>query len=92
MQPKRKKAQEDLSRRAEHDGVSVQACRGLFVVFGVCILVLLSLNLGSLLLLSALSLLLRDGLVIVVVALISSGLVLATLLGRATLSLSLALL
>lgn len=64
-------------------------CRRLLVVFGVSLLhlVLLSLSLGSLLLLSALDLLLLDGLFIVV-AVVSSGLALATLLGLATLGVS----
>jgi hypothetical protein len=70
----------------------VQACRRLLVVLSVLLLhqlVLLGLSLGSLLLLSALGLLLLDGL-LVVVALVggSGGLALATLLGLATLGVS----
>lgn len=66
----------------------MQACRRLLVVLSVLLLhrlVLLGLSLGGLLLLAALGLLLRDGVVVVVVALIGSGLALATLLGLATL-------
>ena len=66
----------------------MQACRRLLIVLGVLLLhrlVLLGLSLGGLLLLAALGLLLRDGVVVVVVALIGSGLALATLLGLATL-------
>ena len=68
----------------------VQACRRLLVVLGVLLLdqlVLLGLSLGGLLLLSALGLLLRDGLA-VIVAFVGSGLALATLLGLATLGVS----
>ena len=69
----------------------MQACRRLLVILSVLLfdfLVLLGLSLGSLLLLSALGLLLLDGLLVVVVALIGSGLALATLLGLATLGVS----
>ena len=65
----------------------MQACRRLLVVLSVLLLqrlVVLGLGLGSLLLLSALGLLLLDGL-IVVVALVGSGLALADLLGLAAL-------
>lgn len=68
----------------------MQACRRLIVVLSILLLhrlVLLGLSLGSLLLLSALGLLLRDGLV-VIVALVGSGLALATLLGLTTLGVS----
>ena len=68
----------------------MQACRRLLVVLGVLLLdqlVLLGLSLGGLLLLSALGLLLRDGLA-VIVAFVGSGLALATLLGLATLGVS----
>lgn len=66
----------------------MQACRRLLVALSVLLLhrlVLLGLSLGGLLLLAALGLLLRDGVVVVVVALIGSGFALATLLGLATL-------
>ena len=65
----------------------MQACRRLLVVLSVLLLqrlVLLDLGLGSLLLLSALGFLPQDGL-LVVVALVGSGLALADLLGLAAL-------
>lgn len=81
--------QEGSAARVEHDGVSVQACRSLFIVLGVLLLhqlVLRNLSLGSLLLARALDLLFRDWLLVIVI-LVDGGLALATFLGCATLSL-----
>lgn len=65
----------------------------LILVIGILLLhqlvdILAGLSLGSLLLLGALGLLLRDSLLVLVTSLVSSGLALATLLGLAALDLS----
>jgi len=87
MQPMQ---QESSFRGAEHNGVSVQACRCLVVASGILLLhqlILLGLRLGSLLL-ATLGLLLLNSLIVVVVSLVCSSLALTTLLGRATLAFS----
>lgn len=71
----------------------VQRDQRLILVIGILLFhqlveVLTSLSLGRLLLFGALGLLLRDGLLVVVATLVSSGLALATLLGLAALGLS----
>lgn len=71
----------------------VQRDQRLILVIGILLLhhvvdILAGLGLGSLLLFGALGLLLRDGLLVVVATLVSSGLALATLLGLAALGLS----
>jgi hypothetical protein len=85
-------AQEVSLSRREQD-VGVQADRSLLLILNALLLhhlvdVVAGRNFGSLLLLGALGLLLRDSLLLVVVALVRSSLGLAALLGLTTLGLS----